>query len=157
MSTEQAKPTYRGNNTTISSASLKTQAEAARAEAAGATTATSTSPGTTAPSNVPRGPRKRHEHIPTSDEELKKFNKEYYVKAQSQYMDPCRAQTKASMKCMDDNNYDKRRCTRFFKDYSDCKKKWLASLREERRLRNLGIVDEGETLGLNNDTTNPSV
>lgn len=77
------------------------------------------------PTGIPRGPRKRHEHITTSDAELKEFNKEYNAKAQSQYMDPCRAQTKASMKCMDENNYDKKRCTRFFKDYSDCKKKWV--------------------------------
>ncbi|KAF9318424.1 Mitochondrial copper homeostasis protein [Podila horticola] len=95
-------------------------------------------------SGIPRGPRKRHEHITTSDAELKEFNKEYNAKAQSQYMDPCRAQTKASMKCMDENNYDKRRCTRFFKDYTDCKKKWMESLREERRLRNMGITEEND-------------
>ncbi|KAG0254054.1 Mitochondrial copper homeostasis protein [Mortierella polycephala] len=116
MSTEQ-KPQYTsGNNTTMGSSSANDSA--------------------------PRGPRKRHEHIVTSEEELKVFNKGYNSKAQSQYMDPCRAQTKASMKCMDDNNYDKRRCTRFFKDYSDCKKKWMETLREERRKRNLGIIDD---------------
>ncbi|KAG0040809.1 Mitochondrial copper homeostasis protein [Podila clonocystis] len=96
------------------------------------------------PNGIPRGPRKRHEHITTSDAELKEFNKEYNAKAQSQYMDPCRAQTKASMKCMDENNYDKKRCTRFFKDYTDCKKKWMESLREERRLRNLGITEDDD-------------
>ncbi|KAF9300331.1 Mitochondrial copper homeostasis protein [Mortierella antarctica] len=99
------------------------------------------------PTGIPRGPRKRHEHITTSDAELKEFNKEYNAKAQSQYMDPCRAQTKASMKCMDDNNYDKKRCTRFFKDYTDCKKKWMESLREERRLRNLGITEDDDANG----------
>lgn len=102
MSTEQ-KPQYTsGNNTTMGSNS--------------------------ASDSTPRGPRKRHEHIVTSEEELKVFNKGYNSKAQSQYMDPCRAQTKASMKCMDDNNYEKRRCTRFFKDYSDCKKKWVMNV-----------------------------
>ena len=75
---------------------------------------------------VPRQPRRRHEHIVTSDEEIKEFNRGYYTKAQSQYLDPCQAQTKASMKCMEANNFEKKRCTRFFKDYSDCKKKWVS-------------------------------
>ncbi|KAG0346380.1 Mitochondrial copper homeostasis protein, partial [Podila humilis] len=88
------------------------------------TTPTSTPSTAPLPGSIPRGPRKRHEHIVTSDAELKEFNKEYNAKAQSQFMDPCREQTKASMKCMDANNYNKSRCTRFFKDYSDCKKKW---------------------------------
>ncbi|KAF9178491.1 hypothetical protein BGZ51_008152 [Haplosporangium sp. Z 767] len=132
MSTEQ-KPQYTsGNNTTMGS--------------------------NPANGSAPRGPRKRHEHIVTSDEELKTFNKVYSTKAQSHYMDPCRAQTKASMKCMDDNNYDKRRCTRFFKDYSDCKKKWvmnvaMESLREERRKRNLGIIDDDDTLDAKKEAT----
>ncbi|KAF9429926.1 Mitochondrial copper homeostasis protein [Podila epigama] len=105
---------------------------------------TTTAAEATTPGSIPRAPRRRHEPITTSDAEMKQFNKEYNAKAQSHFMDPCRAQTKASMKCMDDNNYDKKRCTRFFKDYSDCKKKWLASLREERRLRNLGITDDDD-------------
>ncbi|KAF9965469.1 Mitochondrial copper homeostasis protein [Mortierella alpina] len=96
-------PRSRGNNTTTTSNPTQKPAE-----------------------GVPRGPRKRHEHIVTSDEEIKEFNKGYHAKAQSQYLDPCQAQTKASMKCMDENNYDKRRCTRFFKDYTDCKKKWAS-------------------------------
>ncbi|KAF8933835.1 hypothetical protein EDD21DRAFT_363820 [Dissophora ornata] len=135
MSTESSKPsTTRGNNTTISSTALH--------------------PETAAPESgeVPRGQRRRHEHIRTSDEELKQFNRGYHAKAQSQYMDPCQAQTKASMKCMDENNYDKRRCTRFFKDYSDCKKKWLESLREERRKKNLGIVDDDEIPDIKKDS-----
>ncbi|KAG0364096.1 hypothetical protein BC939DRAFT_460195 [Gamsiella multidivaricata] len=132
MSTESSPHVARGNNTTFSSANLNAQSD------------TGTTPA--------RGPRKPHEHIRTSDEELKTFNKNYYAKAQSQYMDPCREQTKASMKCMDENNYDKRRCTRFFKDYADCKKKWMESLREERRKRNLGIVDDDEVSGIKMDT-----
>ncbi|KAF9355694.1 Mitochondrial copper homeostasis protein [Mortierella sp. NVP85] len=115
----------RGNNTTVSSASLNPESAA-----------DSKPP--------PKGQRRRHEHIRTSDEEMKEFNKSYYAKERTQYLDPCRAQTVASLKCMDQNNYDKRRCTRFFKDYSDCKKQWMASLREERRRKNLGIVDDDE-------------
>ncbi|KAG0195913.1 Mitochondrial copper homeostasis protein [Mortierella sp. GBA30] len=119
----------------------------------GNNTTTTTNPTHRAnPDGVPRGPRKRHEHIVTSDDEIKEFNKGYHAKAQSQYMDPCQAQTKASMKCMDENNYDKRRCTKFFKDYSDCKKKWMASLREERRKRNLGIMDDDETPDITKDS-----
>ncbi|KAG0055728.1 Mitochondrial copper homeostasis protein [Gryganskiella cystojenkinii] len=103
-------------------------------------------PSPQAGASVPRQPRRRHEHIVTSDEEIKEFNKGYYSKAQSQYLDPCQAQTKASMKCMEANNFDKKRCTRFFKDYSDCKKKWLESLREDRRKKNLGIVDDDDAV-----------
>ncbi|KAG0299812.1 Mitochondrial copper homeostasis protein [Dissophora globulifera] len=137
MSTESKPNVSRGNNTTVSSATLYPAEKTATAE------------GGASPSS--RGQRKRHDHIQTSDEELKKFNKGYHAKAQSQYMDPCQAQTKASIKCMDDNNYDKRKCTRFFKDYSDCKKKWMASLREERRKKNLGIVDDDETPEIKKD------
>ncbi|KAG0225482.1 Mitochondrial copper homeostasis protein [Actinomortierella wolfii] len=108
------------------------------------TSAPSTSPeqADTTPSLSSRQRRERHVPLRVSDEELKKFNKEYTAKSQSQFMDPCAAQTKASYKCLSEHNYDKRKCTQFFKDYSDCKKKWLASLREERRKRNLGTVDD---------------
>ncbi|KAG0001482.1 Mitochondrial copper homeostasis protein [Modicella reniformis] len=124
----------RGNNTTTSSANLRAE--------------------TLTDDNSSRDQRRRHEHIRTSDAELKEFNKDYNSKGQSQYMDPCRAQTQASLKCMDKHNYDKRRCTRFFKDYSDCKKKWMASLREERRKKNLGIIDDDdEILATKQDTT----
>ncbi|KAF9095653.1 Mitochondrial copper homeostasis protein [Mortierella sp. AD031] len=99
----------------------------------------------TNPQGIPRGPRlRRHDPIVTSDKEMKDFNKGYYSKAQSQYLDPCQAQTKASMKCMDENNFDKKRCTRFFKDYSDCKRKWLETLREDRRKKSLGIMDDDD-------------
>ncbi|KAG0231576.1 hypothetical protein B0O80DRAFT_426806 [Mortierella sp. GBAus27b] len=120
----------RGNNTTVSSASLKAEKE-----------------GNSSSSPPPprRGPRKLHEHIRTSEEEMKDFNKTFYVKEKTQYLDPCREQTKASLRCMDENNYDKRRCTRFFKDYSDCKKQWMATLREDRRKKNLGIVDDDDS------------
>ncbi|KAG0380624.1 MAG: hypothetical protein J3R72DRAFT_429964 [Linnemannia gamsii] len=92
---------------------------------------------------LPRNIR-RHDRIVTSDEEMKEFNKGYYAKAQSQYLDPCQPQTKASMKCMDENGFDKKKCTRFFKDYSDCKRKWLETLREDRRKKNLGITDDDD-------------
>lgn len=108
----------------------------------GNNTTTTTNPTQKPADGVPRGPRKRHEHIVTSDEEIKEFNKGYYAKAQSQYLDPCQAQTKASMKCMDENNYDKRRCTRFFKDYTDCKKKW-ASITRKGHFRKTVPIDRG--------------
>ncbi|KAF9434030.1 hypothetical protein BGZ76_008675 [Entomortierella beljakovae] len=126
MTTEETTPRRSGNNTTLSGESVHQDANV----------------GSGGP--TPRGTRRRHDHIRTSDEEMKDFNKNYYQKAQSQYMDPCREQTKASMKCMIDNNNEKRRCTRFFKDYSDCKKKWLETLRDDRRKKNMGIYDEDE-------------
>ncbi|KAG9071837.1 Mitochondrial copper homeostasis protein [Linnemannia hyalina] len=103
--------------------------------------------GTTNPQGAPRPPQiRRHDRIVTSDDEMKEFNKGYYAKAQSQYLDPCQAQTKASMKCMDANGFDKKKCTKFFKDYSDCKRKWLETLREDRRKRNLGIMDDDDIM-----------
>ncbi|KAG0252879.1 Mitochondrial copper homeostasis protein [Actinomortierella ambigua] len=112
-----------------------------------ATSADSTQSGPQTDENPSLTSRQRHErHVPlrVSENELKQFNKEYTAKSQSQFMDPCAAQTKASYKCLSDHNFDKRKCTQFFKDYSDCKKKWLASLREQRRKKNLGIVDDDD-------------
>jgi len=60
----------------------------------------------------------------------KKFSKrETYTK----HTDPCEGAAKASMKCMDKNNYDRDKCLDFFQAYRDCKKTWLEKKRTDRR------------------------
>ena len=54
-------------------------------------------------------------------------------KIPSQFVDPCERAAKASITCLDRNNYDKSRCVKEFKDYRDCKKAFLEQLREDRR------------------------
>ncbi|KAI5480824.1 protein of MTCP1 family [Pseudohyphozyma bogoriensis] len=53
--------------------------------------------------------------------------------AHSQFADPCEEARKQSMKCLDDNAYNKSKCTNFFQAYRDCKSDWLNQRREDRR------------------------
>ncbi|KAL1921401.1 uncharacterized protein VTP21DRAFT_11117 [Calcarisporiella thermophila] len=53
------------------------------------------------------------------------------------FVDPCTAETKASMQCLDDNNYDRSKCEEYFKQYRDCKKRWFE---ERRRLKREGKI-----------------
>uniref|UniRef100_A0A8C6YL32 Coiled-coil-helix-coiled-coil-helix domain-containing protein 7 n=1 Tax=Nothoprocta perdicaria TaxID=30464 RepID=A0A8C6YL32_NOTPE len=43
-------------------------------------------------------------------------------------INPCVAETDASIKCMDENNYDKSMCTDYFLKYKNCRKFWVSSL-----------------------------
>ncbi|KAM0746054.1 hypothetical protein T439DRAFT_360633 [Meredithblackwellia eburnea MCA 4105] len=51
----------------------------------------------------------------------------------SKFADPCETARKESMKCLDDNSYQKSKCTDFFQAYRDCKKDWLDQRRADRR------------------------
>ncbi|KAG1881262.1 hypothetical protein F4604DRAFT_1578153 [Suillus subluteus] len=42
-------------------------------------------------------------------------------------------QQKASLSCMDRNDYNRDKCMDFFQAYRDCKKAWLEQRREDRR------------------------
>jgi len=66
---------------------------------------------------------------PTAPEIKRKFRQ----KKPSQYFDPCAEAADLSMKCLDAHGYDKSQCADFFQSYRDCKKKWLAERREDRR------------------------
>ncbi|KAJ2293481.1 hypothetical protein IW141_001065 [Coemansia sp. RSA 355] len=46
---------------------------------------------------------------------------EFEAKKPSRFMDPCAIETKASYKCLDDNNYDKDMCTDYFLAYRESK------------------------------------
>ncbi|KAG1460338.1 hypothetical protein G6F56_005976 [Rhizopus delemar] len=63
------------------------------------------------------------------------FNDKFRDKAITKYMNPCALEEKQSMKCLDQNNYDKTKCDFYFLQYRECKKKWME---ERRRLRRAG-------------------
>ncbi|KIJ55701.1 hypothetical protein M422DRAFT_220500 [Sphaerobolus stellatus SS14] len=51
----------------------------------------------------------------------------------SKFADPCDHAAKASMDCLNRNDYDRDKCTEFFRAYRDCKSAWLEQRREDRR------------------------
>ncbi|KAG1746635.1 uncharacterized protein EDB91DRAFT_1118094 [Suillus paluster] len=53
--------------------------------------------------------------------------------AYTQHTDPCEQAAKASLSCMDRNDYNRDNCMDFFQAYRDCKKAWLEQRREDRR------------------------
>ncbi|GAA5800209.1 hypothetical protein HPULCUR_005634 [Helicostylum pulchrum] len=63
----------------------------------------------------------------------KDFNKKFKSKESTKYMNPCALEEKESMKCLSDNNYDKRQCDYYFMQYKECKKKWQENRRTLRR------------------------
>ena len=54
-------------------------------------------------------------------------------KGKSKFFDPCAEASKASMKCLDRNDYDKEKCADFFRAYRECKSRWLEDRKEDRR------------------------
>ncbi|EMD38845.1 hypothetical protein CERSUDRAFT_47802 [Gelatoporia subvermispora B] len=58
------------------------------------------------------------------------FTKERVV---TKFVDPCTEASKASMACMDRNDYDRDKCMDFFRAYRDCKKEWLEQRKTDRR------------------------
>ncbi|CAO1638641.1 unnamed protein product [Sympodiomycopsis kandeliae] len=62
-------------------------------------------------------------------------------KQTSKYTDPCAHAAKASMKCMEDNQYDRGKCMRQFQDYRDCKKTWVLKRRNDRFDNREGAFD----------------
>lgn len=58
----------------------------------------------------------------------KDFNDKFKAKETTKYMNPCALEEKASMKCLDENNYDKRQCDYYFMQYKECKKKWVGHI-----------------------------
>ncbi|KAI0367052.1 hypothetical protein BV20DRAFT_971165 [Pilatotrama ljubarskyi] len=51
----------------------------------------------------------------------------------SKFVDPCSDASKASMDCMNHNDYDRDKCLDYFQAYRDCKKAWQAQLRADRK------------------------
>ncbi|KIM59339.1 hypothetical protein SCLCIDRAFT_126383, partial [Scleroderma citrinum Foug A] len=46
---------------------------------------------------------------------------------------PCEDAAKASLTCMDRNEYDRDKCQDFFQAYRDCKRAWLLERWNDRR------------------------
>jgi len=51
----------------------------------------------------------------------------------SQFTDPCDEASKASMDCLNRNDYDRDKCLDFFQAYRDCKKAWIEQRKADRR------------------------
>ncbi|PVF99734.1 hypothetical protein CPB86DRAFT_872378 [Serendipita vermifera] len=54
-------------------------------------------------------------------------------KEASRFTDPCHAASKASMDCLNRNDYDRDQCLDYFRAYRECKAQWLKERREDRR------------------------
>ncbi|PWN42999.1 hypothetical protein IE81DRAFT_301304 [Ceraceosorus guamensis] len=62
-------------------------------------------------------------------------------KTPSKFTDPCRRASALSMKCLEDNSYDKAKCAEAFQVYRDCKKTWVEQRRKDRREGRPGAWD----------------
>lgn len=49
-----------------------------------------------------------------------------------EYNNPCLKEQKLSLKCLDDNGYDKKKCSVFFANYTVCQNFWLEITKERR-------------------------
>ncbi|PRT54451.1 Cytochrome c oxidase-assembly factor COX23, mitochondrial [Wickerhamiella sorbophila] len=57
---------------------------------------------------------------PTSEKKLMRFRN----KGHSEFYDPCSEAAKMSMKCLERNNYDRKKCKDYFQAYRDCTAEW---------------------------------
>lgn len=46
---------------------------------------------------------------------------------------PCAEESVASLKCLDENNYNRAKCANYFQAYKECKKAWNKRKAERRR------------------------
>ncbi|PCH44230.1 hypothetical protein WOLCODRAFT_123241 [Wolfiporia cocos MD-104 SS10] len=80
--------------------------------------------------------QKRTAPLPDPQDNAKPENylNKFKGKAVSKFEDPCAAAAKASMECLNRNDYDRAKCTDFFQAYRDCKKEWMEQRKADRRL-----------------------
>ncbi|SPO29660.1 related to COX23 - protein with function in mitochondrial copper homeostasis [Ustilago trichophora] len=62
-------------------------------------------------------------------------------KTPSKFTDPCAHAAKLSMKCLDDNAYDRTKCADVFNQYRQCKKTWINQRRQDRLNNRPGAFD----------------
>lgn len=48
-------------------------------------------------------------------------------------INPCLSESDASTRCMDENNYDRERCSTYFLKYKNCRKFWNSVMIQRRR------------------------
>jgi len=51
----------------------------------------------------------------------------------SEFVDPCAEASKASMDCLNRNDYDRDKCLDFFRAYRECKSIWIEQRKADRR------------------------
>ncbi|KAJ7760447.1 hypothetical protein B0H16DRAFT_1719949 [Mycena metata] len=61
------------------------------------------------------------------------YKEQFQGQEPSKFVDPCDGASKASFKCMDQNNYDRTACMDYFQAYRDCKAAWLERRKDDRR------------------------
>ncbi|KAJ7623313.1 hypothetical protein FB45DRAFT_705426, partial [Roridomyces roridus] len=61
------------------------------------------------------------------------YKEQFKGRQPSQFKDPCEAASKASLQCMDQNNYDRSECMDYFQAYKDCKAAWIERRKQDRR------------------------
>jgi len=54
-------------------------------------------------------------------------------KTYTEFADPCEEAAKASMDCLNRNDYKRSACVGFFEAYRDCKKAWTEERKADRR------------------------
>ncbi|KIY52990.1 hypothetical protein FISHEDRAFT_69448 [Fistulina hepatica ATCC 64428] len=70
---------------------------------------------------------------PEDNVEPEPYRKHFQNKQASQFVDPCVAASKASMECMNRNDYDRNECMEYFQAYRDCKKTWMEQRKNDRQ------------------------
>ncbi|KZT65630.1 hypothetical protein DAEQUDRAFT_516434 [Daedalea quercina L-15889] len=53
------------------------------------------------------------------------YKKSFEGRVKTKFVDPCDRASKASMECMNRNDFDRAQCSDFFQAYRDCKKDWV--------------------------------
>ncbi|KAI0792101.1 cysteine alpha-hairpin motif superfamily [Abortiporus biennis] len=61
------------------------------------------------------------------------YEKKFKNRKVSEFVDPCEKAAKASMDCLNRNDYNRDSCTDYFQAYRDCKKTWMEQLKADRR------------------------
>ncbi|KAF5316031.1 hypothetical protein D9619_006207 [Psilocybe cf. subviscida] len=74
--------------------------------------------------------------LPSPQDNIKPLDyKEQFAKrtVATKFTDPCEAASKASMDCLNRNNYNRDACLEYFQVYRDCKNAWIQQRKADRR------------------------
>ncbi|KIP09997.1 hypothetical protein PHLGIDRAFT_115813 [Phlebiopsis gigantea 11061_1 CR5-6] len=63
----------------------------------------------------------------------KPYKEVFKNRPETKFVDPCADASKASMACLNKNNFDKEKCTAYFQAYRDCKRAWLEQRKADRK------------------------
>jgi len=68
-----------------------------------------------------------------ADQARKQSEARYNSKRHSEYFDPCQDIADKSLKCLRRNGGARDMCMDYFEAYRECKKNWMAQMRETKR------------------------